>query len=79
MANVYNFNQIIEIEKIPKEIIQQKKSIFAKWFTFQQPKANAKENIRYMTFVESRLVVLREIPEKIRNYGSHFQEDSDLA
>lgn len=30
-----------------------------------------------MTFIESRLVVVKEIPEKIRNYGSHFEEGSE--
>ena len=34
--------------------------------------------MRFFVFYENRLVVLKEMPEQLRNYGSHFSaEDKD--
>lgn len=67
-VNLLNFGNVIEIEKDqPKQV--QKKGLFQNWF---KKEVNKNEQVRFLTFYENRLLVLKSTPEQVRRYGSHF-------
>ncbi|CDW72970.1 UNKNOWN [Stylonychia lemnae] len=67
-VNLLNFGNVIEIEKDqPKQV--QKKGLFQNWF---KKEVNKNEHVRFLTFYENRLLVLKSTPEQVRRYGSHF-------
>ena len=46
---------------------------------FSKPNSEASNDLRYITFYEGRLLVIKELQgEHVRNYGSHFSvKDKD--
>ena len=71
-VNLLNFGNVIEVEKYQQPKQPQKKlGLFQNWFK-KETNANKNEQVRFLTFYEDRLLVIKTIPESVRRYGSHF-------
>ncbi len=67
-VNLFNFHALVEIDKESKQP-KPKKGFFSNLFKKDQLKG---ESIRFLAFYEERVLVLKQTPEQLRRYGSHF-------
>jgi hypothetical protein len=88
------YYDVIEVQKTPEAMSRKKKPLnmnsiveplkkigfLANLFNKDTPSVedHSLSNIRYLVIYEGRLLVMQEIPEQVRNYGSHFSvKDKD--
>ena len=84
-VNIELYYDCIQVEKVEGKTAKKVEQSIKKQFAFiaslfKNSEAPVQKEVpkRHLTFYEGRLLVMKSIPEQVRNYGSHFSvKDKD--